>query len=1803
MKNDLTVNFESYYYFQLLDKIREIGKDTYAKPQIDHLEHFLEYLMDSEDATDSIEKLINFRSTSDLSIFFSDILDHIRELKPDIALRGMESYANDFLEMFDVLNNDEEWKSYLQKVTSPEVLAEIDSTEDMDEEISFLDYCDHVIHSKIKSRAGELSSDQNAIYNEFLVTIARTPSFVDKLSESVSDNKVSEFIDVTRKLFNERDGQGNLDAYIRSFEHTVEKWTALFTDILLENENQIKHILRPQDVEEIKGKEGPFEKAEAEPFETPEEVTSAAPEDIEDLVDRVDELERKPPGEKFSQEDRKRRALLQDYIIGEINSYKEEYQTLMRNLSEEKDDIASQNSLLENLKFFKDLGQIHSYMGIELTGKGLLKLFESAFRSDQPISGEMIAEVEDIINSLPGYVRSSVSSEDMKYIADIEKRLSDLGTLMGSEEQLSLKHSATLKETFNEIIDRRIKIIKRKLSKQSVRHWKQNDISEISSTLNNIIFWSNILKLNRVVSAVNILKQLLLTPVRESLKSEDLGVVNEFIDFMVKEYSNEDDELWTAASASLDQVLTNLTSVAVDQAQSAFQEVTVRHLGQLVEKVDKSQLEAAEIFAGALPHFFRQLHSNASLLMDEYLMNSSARIIDILENLQPHRSAVESDESERLRDYLDNISKQFEASSAVDFEDLASYLDELQARISKPAEKGAFQPQRAEEEKEFDRLADSEILEVFANEAAKYAERIGGAVSKLEVEDDEEQWNQIGATVHTLKGSAQMVGRSDVAYLATSMEKLVDSMKRGETARDDETFKVMEDVLESIRAAIGDPSYLTDEKKQRLQNSIDNLTGKREEQADETSEPVAQETEFAGADEIAEKDKDSDVIELVEQDPEMLSIFSDEVSTNIQLVERHLDNIEKFAYDKSLMQEVDRSVHDICSAAKMLGLTEIGDLSEKLEKLVDLIYQQKITDLKTTIPLMRRAMLVIRELTLNRRIEQEFYEEVDGQIEAILDIDSFEAREVEKPAIQEDQREGLTTQVWEAFLQEALELIDDMNYLILELEKNPENKELRHHLMRSLHTLKGSAAMVNASKIESLAHLSEEVLEKFSKQNLPLDRDIFNLLFEVSDETKYILNSLKTFQQEDTQKFDDISEKLSQYIAFEGEKAATFDTEVKTAESPPSETVPKAAKGPKASPPMEQTYIRLNIDQMNHLLNLAAELVISHTQFKNQLERLKDISPALDSELKVFEETKDHLDSILRLEQKIQDTLTPINDVQPGIKESIRAQLVSIEKILAKFRAFHKDIDTFSHSVKDSSLTYDENIQKLTKLGNELLDEIIQARLVPIQLLFKRFQRPIRDISHQFDKEINLVIKGEDTELDRSLVEELYNPLIHLIRNAIDHGIETKEEREKAEKDPVGLLEIKASRDRNQVIIEIRDDGKGIDHEKVKKIALEKGLISQTQLETISEQDIFDLLFYPGFSTSAEVTLVSGRGVGLDAVKNEIERIKGDIRVYSEEEKGTTFVIRVPISLSVIQSMLVNVAGHMYSIPLNQVEETINIETRNVIEKNGDYFFRYKAKEIPLVVLSHLLVLQDKASGKISSQERNPLIITFDRGNYMALLVDKIVRREEILIKSLGPSLKRLKYIIGGSIMADGHVVLVLDIPQIIQDSLKPAISAPPAELTTAPATSAIPKRDTKRIAPKKKSETQKIIVDRKPSILVVDDSLSIRKYLAGLLSGKGFMIETAKNGHEALNILNSKRFDVIITDLEMPQVSGYELIETIRLDERIRDIPIIVLTGRASENFRNLTTKLGADAYIIKPFKDQELFDEIDKHIRYDEK
>jgi chemosensory pili system protein ChpA (sensor histidine kinase/response regulator) len=423
--------------------------------------------------------------------------------------------------------------------------------------------------------------------------------------------------------------------------------------------------------------------------------------------------------------------------------------------------------------------------------------------------------------------------------------------------------------------------------------------------------------------------------------------------------------------------------------------------------------------------------------------------------------------------------------------------------------------------------------------------------------------------------------------------------------------------------------------------------------------------------------------------------------------------------------------------------------------------------------------------------------------------------------------------------------------------------------------------------------------------------------------------------------------------------------------------------------------------------------------------------------------------------------------------------------------------------------------------------------------------------------------------------------------------------RVKSGKNEEGLIQINAKRERNNVIITIEDDGNGINVEKIKEKLLEKDILGQEEINKLTTHELYEYLTYPGFSTLKKAGKISGRGVGLDVVRNQIQKLKGDLRIYSHPGKMTRLMIRVPISITVTQAMLVKIDENTYAIPLLQVEETINISPDKLTVKNEEFFIHFRGGEIPVIHMSDLLRIQGKEKSSVSKGTVYPIIIVQDEGKKVGLLVDKIIQREEILIKNIGEILQRTKYILGGSIMENGSVVLVLDIPQIVFTNIRlkekdtVAISSEPRRsiLSTGQA----------KIRESKQTISIKRIEGRKPLILIVDDSLSVRKFLSGVLSKHKFEVDTAKNGQSALEMLTQKTYDLMITDLEMPQVSGYELIEQIRTDSQWDELPIIVLTGRASKHIQQHSMKLGANEFVIKPFKDKELLKKIFNYIEYE--
>ncbi len=1840
MKPTSPINFRSFYYLELLSLIRKEGLKSLAQPQQDYLVRLLDLLEEEEDAQESIEKLAQSQTTSDLAIFFSDILDHLPNIPAEEAMKKLPERAAEFLDIFQVYLQQDEWRAAISQYLSITPAAATS-----EEVLSFDEFRRYVLAEKIDRMAETLEEKLQPLYKDYAIRTLTDPTVIDTLRELIADPRTNDFVSAYRALLADEKSPFDPNVVMDNFETNSQQFVELFANLYTDYPEEFASAFAPatelSEAESPQTEEVPFEalfeQAEQESTGSEEEPAMAETAgEIDSLAKEMAQLEKRPAAEQFTEEEKNRRQFLRDYVIGEINAYKEDILQTVQKLNSNGDDPQAIEELREHLKGLKDLGQIHAYPGVEKAAEALLNLAYQISEETPTLRRVPADKIDTLLSMLPDYVNAAVNESAPPFLAQIQNKIADIQADLNKTEPLvSLQDSATQEIALQSVMKNSFTALEQNLRKPDPSSFSEQNLALVD----NIIFWCELLNKTTVQPTLGRLREIFQPSNFQQLKPEDQVLLREMLNGMGNSILHDSQELWSQYLTQLNDLSSIVSTPGVSEALVAFQDVTLRSINRLQEIIQTSPEDITGFIQNPFQNFFNQLQENSNLIQNDDLellsrmmeiKISSFRsdhiqdaeafwrgiasfLDDLVESINRLPNPVGAESLllnfDRVMIPSESVEELTESEAVPEDETVeeTNFFFEEETPEASPAEATAMEEV---EESSSPGLTDSDIAEVFTLEALGYIDELERRLSQLRSNaEDRDAWHQFSITIHTLKGSAQMVKRTDVTEVAEPLDELSHKIE-------DDALLVtpqLVDILVPLVTALKQRLNGEEADCSRLLTQLENYKSSYEIAA---PEPLVEEkagSETPAEAPVEEPPAEDEFIYLEEKDPELLEIFQSEVSSNFERIENHLNNLEKFTYDKEAFQQVERSVHEIRSAAKMLGILEIATITDSLEKIVEKIVIKRPANLKDAISVIRNAMSVIKELTVNHKVNKQTYEELLSQLEHYLETDEVitveppsppplateTVPEIPKTAVSRSERQ-VTSHVMEMFIYEAREQLEDINYLLLKLEKDPGSRDMGNHLMRCMHTLKGSASMVYANHVETLSHRCEDLIEQYLQAEQPIPEELFDLLFRTVDEINFLLDSLQNKGAEQPQKYDFLLEELEQFLTSEksGEPVVQQPMRVeKQAIQPKATETVTAPKASVAGPsPRKDTYLRLNINTMNHLLNLAAELVISNNQFKSQLDRLKELSPILNTKMKIFRDTEDYLNSIIREGTRLQEAISAIQEETPGTSESIKNQMENLQQVLENVKALQDEITTISHILKDNSKTYDENLQKLNKLSNELLDEIMQARLVPINMLFQRFHRPIRDLAREMNKQIQLRMSGEETELDRRLIEDLYEPLLHIIRNAIDHGLETPQEREAVGKPAEGILEIKASQDRNQVIIEISDDGRGIDVEAIRQTAIEKGLLTEEDIARLSEQELFELLFHPGFSTSEKTTKVSGRGVGLDVVKSQIEKAKGDIRIFTEKGKGTTFNIRVPISLSVVQSMLVDVSGHVYSIPLLQVEETVNVNLQDLISEDGKQYIRYREKKIPVIQLKQLLKVDPGKEPPMHLEGDFPVIIVQDEGNRVALMVNKIIRREEILIKSLGPGLRKLRYISGGSIMADGQVVLVLDIPQIIYDIVRDGMVE-----ERSPANPAAPKPGAVSDLATKQRKRKTRIEGRKPSILIVDDSLSIRKYLNSLLMQKGFKTDTARNGYEALELLNKQHFDIMITDLEMPKLSGYELIETLRYDQRFASFPIIVLTGRAGENFRQLTTQLGADAYIVKPFQDQELLNQIANFIEYE--
>lgn len=655
------------------------------------------------------------------------------------------------------------------------------------------------------------------------------------------------------------------------------------------------------------------------------------------------------------------------------------------------------------------------------------------------------------------------------------------------------------------------------------------------------------------------------------------------------------------------------------------------------------------------------------------------------------------------------------------------------------------------------------------------------------------------------------------------------------------------------------------------------------------------------------------------------------------------------------------------------------------------------------------------------------------------------------------------------FVEESKEHLQNMNDVLLELEKNPNNHDLINEIFRVAHTLKGMSGTMGFTNMANLTHDMENILQAIRNNEIEIADETIDILFECFDALDSSVNHIMDYGTEDNNNYKELISKLNKLLSKEKDKKNN-DSNLQRPSLELEHHVIKVLAKAKAE---GLNIFKINISLSENCMLKSArafiifktlesfgEIVYSHPPVDDIEDEKFDLSFSVilvtsinDSDLlkninqisEIDSIEIEHIDEKYNLMESTNENLVLNDDEQSSAEEDSKNEksaashsgkigktvrvdidrLDNLMNLVSELIIIKTRMDDLSGKTTGENMT--EAIEYLERITTSLHDAVMKVRMVPIERVFNRFPRLVRDLSKELGKEIDLQMSGEETEVDRTVIDEIGDPLIHLIRNSIDHGIELPKDRTRIGKPERGKLILKAYPDGNNVVIEVEDDGRGIDYKKVAMKAVEKGLISEKEAESLTIEESINLLFLPGFSTADRISDLSGRGVGLDVVKSKIESINGSVEVESIKDKGTKFIIRIPLTLAIIQALLIRLNEEIYAIPLSSVTEIINISKSEIRDIQGQEIVLYRGKTIPIIRLRTVLEISEGLDNE------DLVVVVVNKGDKQAgLIVDNLIGQQEIVIKSLGKYLAGIKYLSGATILGNGNISLILDINSLI---------------------------------------------------------------------------------------------------------------------------------------------------------------------------
>jgi two-component system chemotaxis sensor kinase CheA len=699
----------------------------------------------------------------------------------------------------------------------------------------------------------------------------------------------------------------------------------------------------------------------------------------------------------------------------------------------------------------------------------------------------------------------------------------------------------------------------------------------------------------------------------------------------------------------------------------------------------------------------------------------------------------------------------------------------------------------------------------------------------------------------------------------------------------------------------------------------------------------------------------------------------------------------------------------------------------------------------------------------------------------------------------------------EMFFDEAGERILALAGKLVEIERRPDDVELLREVFRDMHTVKGSSAMVGLRPVNDLAHAAEDLIGQVRDTGRVVDAPLVDALLATLDALRAMLDQARARTT--------ITIDPAPVIGRLRNPAAPAPQVVVARAAPsPAPSTALSSSAQAVAEAARQT-IRVDFDKLDRLLNLVGELVLGRDELRGAVDALGSIASELASDRGVS-----HKVAQARVAGSHAVLLDGVGD-----------ELSRVERVLSGVAS---ELDT--------------GTDRLDAISTELREQVMQLRMVTVASVFRKHVRTVRDLAGQLGKRARLDLEGDDTELDKVLVEALDEPLMHLVRNAIDHGLEAPDARSAAGKPEEGVVRLVAAHRGNQVEIRVSDDGRGLDPAKLKAKAVERGLVTKDEADAMDDREARELIFHAGFSTAATVSAVSGRGVGMDVVRQTIiTRLKGTIDVESTVGQGSTFVLKLPLTLAIIQVLIARASGETFAIPLDIVQRVLTIAPEEVVLVGDREVCIVRGKHVPIIRLESVLELEGGSDGTLQ------LVLVGHHGQTFALVCDHLIGKREIVIKSLGKLLTAVPCVAGATLLGD-RVALILDVPAIIERALE----AP----------------TTQRVRPAAAAR------GRGAHVLLVEDSDIVRESLRRILVDAGYVVTVAVDGQHGLELAKSRRFDLVSTDVMMPRMDGYELTRALRELPEYAGTPIVMVTSMGERIDRVRGFDAGVDEYITKP-------------------